>query len=215
MTSTRSTVWAGNKSIILPRTHSTVADSTPLQYCLRIFPCVNPGNALHGMSLFQRVLLHRSAGGTPPSLGYTVVIYKWPYYFLSCAFCWQFGLNKKVSCIDLDYPACAGIRCGGAPSPPSPGQGENCGTRCCAAARSAVPLAMAGPALTPEPLAQGLRQAGVERRVFGYVHMDILTLDKGPKRQDSMRQSTANVTEVEVMRTSVPGAARELRRRAV
>jgi hypothetical protein len=54
-----------------------------------------------------------------------------------------------------------------------------------------------------------------KREVFGPWHMALLALDKRVKRQDSMRQSIANVTEVEVMRISAPGEACKLRRRAV
>src|SRR5262245_22710481 len=45
--------------------------------------------------------------------------------------------------------------------------------------------------------------------------LGLLALDKRVKRQDSMRQSPAKVTQVEVTRTSVPGEACELRRRAL
>ena len=54
-----------------------------------------------------------------------------------------------------------------------------------------------------------------KRGVLGQWHMAILALDKRVKRQDSMRQSTANVTEVKITRTSAPGEACELRRRAL
>jgi hypothetical protein len=54
-----------------------------------------------------------------------------------------------------------------------------------------------------------------KRGVLGEALTAILDLDKRVKRQDSMHQSTANVTEVEVTQTSAPGEACELRRRAL
>src|SRR5215813_739734 len=64
-------------------------------------------------------------------------------------------------------------------------------------------------------LARGLVGTHDLTQVFWVQPMASRALDKRVKRQDSMRQSTANVTQVKVTRTSVPGEACELRRRAL